>query len=147
MSSEQNPYAPPQAPVADVGDARPAEKPRQVVLAVQLLWAMLALGAVNSAVQWPRLTESVSLGMVLSVQLVTLAVIGGLTIMISRGRNWARIVYLVLFLIGVPGFVVQMPGLFAYSVLAGLLSAAQGLAQVVAMLLVFTEPGRRWYRR
>lgn len=91
MTSRQNPYAPPQAPVADTPEPGSAEKPRQVIVAVRLLWAML--------------------------------------------------------IIGMPGFALQMPALFEYSLLAGLLSIAQVVVQVVAMYIVFTEPGRGWYRR
>jgi hypothetical protein len=144
---EQNPYAPPQAPVAEAEPARPAVKPSQVVLAVRLLWGMLALGLMNSAVQWPKLVEATPAEMIVAIQLVTFAIVGWLTIKISSGRNWARITYLVLFLIGLPGFFLQMPAVLAYSMLAAVLSFVQLAAQGLALVLVFRKPGSDWYRR
>src|SRR5215510_12692932 len=94
MPMEQNPYAAPQAQVADAEPGLPAHKPSQVVLAVRLLWGMLALGVVNSAVQWPKLVETTPPEMIIAIQLVTFGIIAWLTIKISSGRNWARITYL-----------------------------------------------------
>jgi hypothetical protein len=51
------------------------ERPTQISTAVALIWVSLALGVVNSALEWPYLTSRASVSFVLFVQITTLALI------------------------------------------------------------------------
>lgn len=126
-------------------DNPPPPKPVQVDLAVRLLWLTLGLGVVNSALQWKYFASTMSMGMLLWVQFATFAVLAWFTTRISAGRNWARIAYLVMLAVGVPVLFTEFQAVFGRSVVAGSISVAQFLLQLVAMALVFTGPGRRWF--
>jgi hypothetical protein len=89
-----SPYAPPAAHVEDprVGIARP---PRPVRVGMALLWSTLALSVPLIAVQHYRAT-SYHWGS-LAFTVVLLGSTAGLFVCIQRGRNWARITYLLYF--------------------------------------------------
>src|SRR4051812_25320964 len=98
-----SPYDPPKAIVGDNPEAGAlVKKAPQIVLATRLLWAVLGLGVINSALQWRFLTAMVSVGLVLSIQLLSFAVLAWLTSKVAGGRNWARITYMVMAVIGLP---------------------------------------------
>ena len=138
----------PQEPAAGTpADFRPVQKPAQVTTAVRLLWTTLGLGLVNAVLEWRFLTAATSVGLVLSTQVLTFAILAWLTIKISRGRNWARITYLALLLVGLPVAFLQFPTIFTRSPISGAISVAQVLLQVAALYLCFSDPGRRWFRR
>jgi hypothetical protein len=66
--------------------------------------------------------------------------------MIERGRNWARITYLVLYLVGLPFFVLSLLATWRYSLIAAGSGLVQTLLQTVALVLLFLRPSREWFR-
>ena len=63
-----------------------------------------------------------------------------------RRKNWARWLLLVFFLLGIPLSVPALAKLSRISSYDGILSGAQGLAQIVALFLIFTGDARDWFR-
>lgn len=144
-----NPYAPPKSTVADrVSDALPMPKPRQIRWAAFLLWTSLALGVVNLALQkasGAQSPEGGALEWVVSLVVVLIYVL--FTVLISAGRNWARIVFLILFVIGAIPYFFFLNQIFAQSIAAGTIGLSQELLQFGALLLIFMKPGSVWFRR
>ena len=125
----------------------PAERPAQVSTAVALIWVSLGLGVVNSVLDWRHLTSRSSMSYVLTVQLVTLAIFALLIYKTSCGRNWARLTFLILGVVGVPFFLYQLPAAFERAPISASVGVVQLLLQVGALYLVFSAPGRYWFRR
>jgi len=128
------------------------EKPSTVVRAVKLLWAALLVGPLKLAVDFSFVDFSFlettgPLNFLVSVLLVVTAVLAFLISKISAGRNWARITFLVIFILGfVPGL--SLVGAeFDRSVLVGILSIAQTALSLYALFLIFTQPGSAWFRK
>jgi len=144
-----NPYAPPKAVVADpVIDPAPFSRPHEVTLAARLLWVALALGALSFMVDSVRAASGGSLPLAaVVISLLTLGLLGWLTHKIAHGRNWARIVFLIMFVVGVPIFFLQLPAMLERSVFATAISVAISILQIVALYLVFIGVGARWFRR
>jgi hypothetical protein len=145
--SPRNPYSPPSAAVADAAvDSRPM--PGAVRRALILYVASFVLGAALMIYQQPAANRGlVEVGrLVTAVSLVILVVIGAwLFWKISAGRNWARIVLLVLTILSVPsGFMALLQLAPANPVLAGLKLIEQGMDIAVLWLLFF--PGREYFR-
>ena len=124
-------------------------------MAIMLILLALALGVPRAYLEWTQVREQfastphVSTSVAMMIPLFTFAIILGLMLwliwMIGRGRNWARITYLILFLLGLPfsiGPLVQSFSLFPLSASIGL---AQMLLQIVALVLLFTGAARRWF--
>lgn len=134
------------------------EKPKKVGIAVKLVYATLAVGAMRSVWEIPArarqfetswetspLSSQSLIGFSILVTLLSLLFIGYLVFMIDKGRNWARITFLVLFIIGIPLSIIPLLLSFAYSPISGILSVAQVVAQTVAVFLLFQKESSRWF--
>jgi len=153
---DHNPYTPPSATVQDVhlAQGQRGSRPAAVVVAVVLL----ALGLVYSGSGLFRMLAYINTGFMAPTFLVfTLArwiVIILMCIHLWRGRNWARIVLLVL---TVFSLLTVFANVWSYlhapagidmptsaSLLVSLLAAP--LINLAAVFLVYV-PGRRWFAR
>lgn len=141
-----NPYSPPESAVADADEGPPREKPAAIRRAIVLIGLSLVLNAFILALDW-RFQRS---------QLPPLALIAGeavaviLTVwIISKidvGRNWARIVYLVLLIVGLPVILPEIMNTAERAQhVAGLKMIELGL-DIGALYLMFF-PGREWFRK
>ena len=132
-------------------------RPSQVSIAVKLLWYSLGLGIVNTLTD-PQSLDLVSQGstaFTITIMAFTLVIMALLIWNISAGRNWARIIFLVVFLLGGLGYLFAAmndptdPSFnpFARSMLAGLISLLQLAFQLVALRFIFTKPGASWFKK
>ena len=152
--SQHNPYAPPRAPVDESSVATAANAPAPVKLAMKLLWISFFLTFVELALDWDYYTggdelrnlhdfESIFVW-VFTAALIVLQV--WIYFNIAIGRNWARIVFLVLTLVGSPLAVLDMPEMVRRSpVAAGVTVVDLVIVAIALYLLVF--PGRAWFRQ
>ena len=124
-----------------------AQKPQPVVTAVNLLWVSLAVGLVKMLMDFSNLSGMAAAAFTSFILIFTFALITFLIFKISAGRNWARITFLVMFIIGVLPTLPIVLGEFSRSAVVGALSAAQIGLQVYALFLLFTQPGSSWFRK
>ena len=116
------------------------QKPRNIRTAVLLLWlAVLASFAreVSRSTDWV-VVLALSLFFVLLVFVVH---------SISLGRNWARVVYLLIVLAGMLVSVPDMVTTAPHSPIAASFSFAVLAAQLIAIYMVFTAPGSSWFAK
>lgn len=147
--SSSNPYAPPQAVVQDAAEIQ-MPRPRAVTVAVWMLWIEVALSTTGAALQMRNARETIALISIL-IGAVLLQGLSALFIYkIWKGRNWARITYLVLTLIGILSLVqvvtVLSKGVTFLPGVEALLTSVGMTLDLVALYLVFV-PGRAWFRR
>jgi len=153
VASTENPYSPPKAVVADVNYAPPMARPRSVTVAVALLAIGVLLGLLQNAIVWisgdrGSITTPYIVGQVLGIVIAV-----WIYYKIAQGRNWARIVLLVLY-----AFVIVAFGIGMWAISSGLvpieksalgfnlvLQVVQLLMDAVALYLLFV-PGREWFR-
>ena len=141
-------YAPPGTEVADPAQipALPA-RPRQVQIAVALLWLSLALGIPEAALG-TRQPDEGGMGVVLMViMLLIFGLVGFLNVKVYQGRNWARIVMLLLTVLSVLVMLIPSDESQAQGPLLQGLYLFDVLIEVVAMYLVFSKPGSLWFKR
>lgn len=124
-----------------------AQKPQPVVTAVNLLWVSLAVGLVKMLMDFSNLSGMAAAAFTNFILIFTFALIAFLIFKISAGRNWARITFLVMFIIGVLPTLPIVLGEFSRSAVVGALSVAQIGLQVYALFLLFTQPGSSWFRK
>jgi hypothetical protein len=86
-------------------------------------------------------------GFTLFVVVCTYAVLILLVLKIARGRNWARIVFLILFIIGTVPTLPIVRDELERAPLVGALSILQILLQIWVLVLLFTKPGSAWFRK
>ena len=139
-----NPFEPPRSKVADFPqhvelNTRPLERPTQVKLAFELLVGSVALGVLSYILR--GMQDS------LLVSFLVLAFVFALAAAIRSGKNWARIVFLVLYLMGslslfFPSALIAQGGKLFFAVFC-----CQTLLQGSALWLVFRKPGSSWFKR
>ena len=123
------------------------ERPKEVTRAVLLIAASFAIGGIRAVFD---LAQKVS-GVYFLVALLLLVIFLGICFFfvnrIAAGKNWARIVFLVLFLIGlplaVPGYVAEL----RINPLHGSFSIIIALLQLVGTYLLFKKDSNIWFRR
>jgi hypothetical protein len=65
---------------------------------------------------------------------------------LAAGRNWARIVFLVLFVIGLPLALPGYIGELKTNPLHGSLSIVVAILQLIGIYLLFTKNSNLWFR-
>lgn len=142
----RNPYAPPKAVVAEPLEGELTMAPPPVKTAMKLLWTSFALTFVEVALDWTALTAEIAqLFFAIWLALASLLQVW-IFLNIARGRNWARITWLVIFAITLPFSFIDLPEL------AQRVPVAAGLTLIDLFLVVYSFyllffPGRGWFRK
>jgi hypothetical protein len=142
-----NPYAPPNAPVADLSPARlVSECPASVLWAVRLLWAGLALGALFMAFKpLPTLSGMAALG-ARAIGLLVLAPWPWLVLKIAAGRNWARLTWIVIVSLGTLVTLISPERVIRLDPLGRASFTIQTTLQLVVFVLLLSPRARRWFK-
>jgi hypothetical protein len=127
-------------------DAEPVARPKEVTRAVQLLSASFAIGGIRSVFDLVQKIPGVYLLLALLGLAVFLGMFFFLVSKIAAGRNWARIISLILFLIGlplaIPGYLVELRTTLAH----GLVSIVIAVLQLIGIWLLFTKNSNLWFK-
>jgi len=122
------------------------ERPKKVFTAVTMLYVTVGIEALRIILYPSPYTKFMRAGVLTSTAFIGLGIYLLLIVMISRRRNWARITYRVLFLLGVlPTISTLTPSLSA-SPLSGFLRLAPFVLQVVALMFLFQQQSSEWFR-
>ena len=122
------------------------ERPKKVRTAVTILYITLGIGIARAVIEAATNAELAGVGFLMFVTLTVFAFMVFLFIMIGRGRNWARITFLVLFLLGLLPSIFPLIRSFALSPVSGVLGSAQVLLQIVALVLLFRQESSAWFK-
>ena len=118
----------------------PGTRPHQIVQAIALLWISTTLGFFSSVSEndesWAKLIVAA---------LVMLAVTVVLSVGLWRGRNWGRIVYLILVALSFTAFLASW-GVAERPAVEVALEAVSFVADAGGFFLLFTQPGSLWFR-
>jgi len=125
----------------------PVTRPSQVTRAVQLLTCGLVIGFIATAIRLWGHVPMLSLVLGLLMLLVFLSLCFFLIRKIAAGRNWARIVLLVLVILGTPFAIPAYIAEARVNVVPGVLSIIIVVLQVIATVLLFLPPANRWFRK
>jgi len=122
------------------------EKPLEVIRAVRLLYISLAIGFVSSLVMLAFEVSKVSKLLVLFFLLLFFGLSGFFVFKISKGKNSARILFLVLFLLGVPFAIPNYINELRNNFLLGILSILIAVLQSAALYLLFKRSSNSWFK-
>lgn len=122
------------------------QRPYEIVWFERIILGTLALGLLNSWLAWPQLFPMRGPAFLLTTQLLTLAIMLGLTFFIPRRRsNIAKWIMVGLFVVGLP--IVFQQAFFGQLHGALLITLAQLIGQIVAYAMLFVPSSRRWFRK
>lgn len=132
-------------PEANVAVAE-AAKPRAVIIAVRLLYVSIAVGFLRGIIVGPQAVKDVPIASVVLVLIFVSGVLWFFIHKISRAKNWARIVYLLLFVIGNWFTILPLFRSVAAYPLTGLLGIGQATLELAAMVMLFSGPSNQWFK-
>ena len=124
-----------------------AYKPRKVALGIKLLSTSIVVGIVNS-VSSELIIGNGNYSTVRGF-LTTTTTFGLMAFLIYRmnqRKNWARIAFSVLFLLGALPYLFLFAEIFKSSQVSGFLSAIITIIQIVALTLLYSEESNRWFK-
>ncbi len=122
------------------------KQPAEVANAIRLIYAGVAVGIINTIADFTYLASLASTKLLIFQMTFTYAIIILLAFKISLGRNWARIIFLIVFLFGLPAAVPSLISHFSRSPSAGWLMLLTILLQMTATVLLFLKPSNSWFK-
>jgi hypothetical protein len=127
-------------------DALRVERPRKVQNSVTILYISLGIGIIRAVIEASANAETAGVGLVIFVTLVVSAIMVFIIVMIGRGRNWARITFLVLFLLGLVPAILPIIHSLPLRPISGVLGLAQIVLQALALFFLFQRDSSEWFR-
>lgn len=125
-----------------------AKVPKKIKLAANLVYASLLVGILNSLFSEILTDENILSepgGLVfLAAITIVLAILG---YKIGQGKNWARIIFVIMVLLGTIGYPDFISEEFRRSILLGVVSIIQLVLQLYALVLLFNKASVQWYKR
>jgi FtsH-binding integral membrane protein len=122
------------------------ERPRSVTKAVQFLASALAIGLLNAIFTLAQRTTGISMLVVLIIVIAFFGLLFFLVMKISAGRNWARIIWLILVLVNAPFAILAYPEAVRRNVISGTLSIIIVILHLIGTYLLFTKNSNLWFR-
>lgn len=124
----------------------PVDIAKSIKTAAYILFGTIFLGLLNSVLfdRYSDVEVFVNSRSV-SVLILTLVFMAFMAYMILLGRNWARVTFLVLFLLG---FLLNIPNVIYYFMnvpVVGFISLIQTGLQVYALILLYNKESKEWY--
>ena len=121
-------------------------RPARVSLALNLLWITIALGAFRLWRGWAELTAAAPMAIVVGTVVFVIGVLAVLLVFMGMRMNWARIVYLLLFIVGLPSGAKGIVHALDADALVGAISIVQIALQIIALVLLFMPESNAWFR-
>jgi hypothetical protein len=125
-------------------------KPPSIIAAKRILYAGVFMAMINWALRnfvvAVRLDTDSMVGSAI-IFVLTMGLILWLIRSIGLAKKWARVVLLVLYILGVAIFPWSLLPLFHASMLLGVLLVFEALLNLLALIFLFSKESTRWFNR
>jgi hypothetical protein len=121
------------------------ERPREVVYAIQLVFASLVLGLIAVPFR-PDIIKNQLLGFIIIGVIFSLLFTSFLLIMIFRGKNWARLLFIIPLFIGLPFAFPAIFNVLQKSPINSAIAFIKLCLQIMAAVLLLQKPARDWFK-
>ena len=113
--------------------------PKNVLIGVKLLIIALGLGIIRAIIGIPMLEDPIAIRITVIIVVPFVLLAGFLIYKIYREKNWARITFLVLFIVGVIGNIDDMILWFFEIQILLVLYIIETIATIIALFLILQE--------
>lgn len=121
-------------------------KPKSVIAAINIMYASLFLGVINWGIsQFSTVQTSGSRVEAIIVLILTISVVFYLIKQIGAGKKWARVVLVVLFLLGLAGYCWVGPEMFRINLLVAVVGLLETILQLIALIYLFSKDSTTWF--
>ena len=127
------------------------QKPKEIILATKLYIISWVVGFITIGLEyfdiipnalthaeWKNSFMSIAIGLLIAVFLF---------IFVAKGKNWARILFLIFFVIGALPVFFSLPLILKISLVTGLISIGQTMLQAYVIYLLFSKGGKVWFKK
>lgn len=121
-------------------------RPLAVSRAVQLISASFILGAVRTVYDLAHKSSGVRFALSLFFMVIFFGICFFFVAMVASRKNWARFVFLILLIIGLPFAIPIYLAELRVNLLYGLVSIAVAILQIVGIVLLFTKTSNQWFK-
>ena len=124
---------------------------KQVSNALIMLWIMLALSILHFILSSLNIIsaspyEVLSSDYVFFTNIFSLILSACFIYLIGIGKNWARITYLVLFIIGMSATISILLPILSTNLIYGILNVAGIILGIIALILLFQKSSNTWFK-
>jgi hypothetical protein len=121
-------------------------KPKNVAIAVTLLWIAVLGGSASSLVR-AAFNQAIPPNFFV-IMIASVGFMAFLIVNISAGKNWARITFATIFILGIiPWLAVMVFRFSQIPIQAVVIGVINIVLQSCALYLLFTNPGSSWFRK
>ena len=123
-------------------------QPDKVSTALTLLWITIAIGVIRSIMEFSNTSELTSFGLGFGIFIAVFAfvIVASFIYMIGRGKNWARITFLVFFIIGIPLAGRSLFQSLLRNPVSGILGIVEIILEIIALVFLFQKPSSDWFK-
>jgi hypothetical protein len=121
------------------------ERPREVVWAIQLIFASLVLGLIAVPFR-PEIIKNQLIGFMIISVIFSLLFTSFLLIMIFHGKNWARLLFIIPLFIGLPFAFPTIIKVLQNSPVTSVIALIKICLQIMAAVLLLQKPSRDWFK-
>lgn len=123
------------------------EKPATFKKAAMLVYASLAVGLVKASMyEFLTSTKMLSDPNNLMIGLLTIGIIGFLGYQAGEAKNWARITFLVMFILGAFMMPSMVMNEFNTVPIIGMVTLIQSALQIYALYILFSGESKIWFK-
>ena len=122
-----------------------SERPPKVVLAVKFFYLVVGLGIIRAAMTVMRHADVRSPNFLILTKLIIYIGSFYLIYQISKGRNWARCLLLVIFIIAIPLTILPVFVTFSHNPVDALLGFLQIALYIIGMVFLFHRSSSSWF--
>ncbi|MCG7500603.1 hypothetical protein MHM83_01840 [Tenacibaculum sp. Mcav3-52] len=121
--------------------------PKSITDSAKLIYVSALFGIINPIiVELTTKIKNFSNPINLAIILISTGVLVLFAYNINKGKNWARIIFTVLCGLGLLMSPFVISDSFKLNPIIGVLSLAQAILQILAVVLMFKRDSRKWYR-
>ena len=122
-----------------------SSRPKEAEIAIKLLYVLCVICAL-----WIIIPDSAQMNMNSAIgKFVELLILGLgfiLTYLISKGHNWARILFLIILILNMPALVYSALRNLSADPISGLTGTAVTIISITAVVFLFKKPSSAWFR-
>lgn len=124
-----------------------SEIPKKIKQAANLVYLSLLVGLIKSTLYETMTNQKILADpKSLVIALITILIIGFLGFKISQGKNWARIILLVMFILGMIAYPFIIIAEFQMNSLIGIVSIVQMLIQLYVLIILYSGEAKEWFK-
>jgi len=122
-----------------------SSRPKEAEIAIKLLYGLCIICALWIIIPGCALMN-VNLAMTKFIELSMLGLVFILIYMISKGHNWARILFLIILILNMPALINSALRNLTEDPIFGLTGAAVMIISITAVFFLFKKPSSGWFR-